>query len=254
LAFLAFGLTASATYILNDLVDVEYDRRHPRKCLRPFSAGDISLLSGWLIWPIILFLAFTISIATLPKLFLVALSAYLALNFAYSFFLKKKAIIDVITLASLYTIRIIAGILALGVPLSFWLLSFSMFFFLSLALLKRFTEIKYVDFSDPSLKLAGRGYYPDDLSSVSSMGIASGYISVLVLALYVQDANVSHRFHQPEFIWLACPLLFFWISRIWLLVHRGRLDDDPVFFAAKDGVSWLILAGFVVLFLCAKLV
>ena len=190
----------------------------------------------------------------MPRLFIAVQTTYLALTFAYSFFLKKKVIVDVITLAGLYTIRIIAGIAAISAPLSFWLLSFSMFIFLSLALVKRFSEIKSIQNSELPVKIAGRGYYLDDLELVSSMGIGAGYISVLVLALYIQDISITHLYHRPEFIWLACPLLLFWISRIWLIAHRGKMHDDPVFFAAKDRVSWLILLGFALLFLFARFI
>ena len=181
-------------------------------------------------------------------------ATYLLLTFVYSFSLKKKVIVDVITLAGLYTIRIIAGIAALNISLSFWLLSFSMFIFLSLALVKRFSEIKSIQNSELPLKLSGRGYYIDDLELVSSMGISAGYISVLVLALYIQDISITNLYHRPEFIWLACPLLLFWISRIWLIAHRGKMHDDPVFFAAKDRASWLTLVGFTFLFLLARFI
>ena len=254
LAFIVFGLTASSAYILNDLVDIQDDRRHPRKKLRPFAAGNVNLLYGWLLWPTLLVFAFAISIWTMPRFFMAVQATYLLLTFVYSFSLKKKVIVDVITLAGLYTIRIIAGIAALNISLSFWLLSFSMFIFLSLALVKRFSEIKSIQNSELPLKLSGRGYYIDDLELVSSMGISAGYISVLVLALYIQDISITNLYHRPEFIWLACPLLLFWISRIWLIAHRGKMHDDPVFFAAKDRASWLTLVGFTFLFLLARFI
>jgi len=252
LAFIAFGLTASSAYILNDLVDINIDRLHPRKKFRPFAAGSVFLLYGWFLWPTLIAVAFAISIWTLPIVFVVVQAIYLALTFAYSFFLKKKVFLDVITLAGLYTMRIIAGIAAISVSLSFWLLSFSMFIFLSLALVKRFSEIKVMQSSVSSLNLPGRGYLIDDLELVSSMGISAGYISVLVLAFYIQDVTITHLYNRPEFIWLTCPLSLFWISRIWLIAHRGEMYDDPVFFAAKDNVSWFILSGFVALFLLAR--
>jgi len=254
LAFIVFGLSASSAYILNDLVDINDDRHHPRKKLRSFAAGNVSLLYGWLLWPTLLAVAFIISIWTLPRVFILVQATYLALTVAYSFFLKKKVIVDVITLAGLYSIRIIAGIAALSVPLSFWLLSFSMFIFLSLALVKRFSEIKSIQTFESPVKLLGRGYYLDDLELVSSMGIGAGYISVLVLALYIHEISITHLYSFPELIWLSCPLLLFWISRIWFIAHRGRMHDDPVFFAAKDRVSWLILVVFVFLFLLARFI
>lgn len=252
LAFIAFGLTASSAYVLNDLVDINDDRRHPRKKFRPFAAGNISLIYGWVLWPTLLVAALLISFLSLPKAFVTVLTTYLFLTLAYSFILKRKVIVDALTLAALYTLRIIAGIYAIGVPLSFWLLSFSMFFFLSLALVKRFSEIKSIQSSEAHASLAGRGYYLEDLELVSSMGIGSGYISILVLALYIQDISSSHLYPHPEFIWLACPLLLFWISRIWLISHRGKMHDDPVFFAAKDKISWCSLAGLILLFFLAR--
>lgn len=254
LAFVVFGLTASSAYLLNDLVDVADDRHHPRKRLRPFAAGHLSLLHGWLAWPLLLVLAFTLDGLGLPWNFTVALMAYFMFTVAYSLRLKQIPVVDVLLLAILYTLRIIAGAAAIAVPLSFWLLSFSMFLFLSLALIKRYNELRYARKVDQSSPLRGRGYVPQDLELVSSLGGNAGYIAVLVLALYIQDSHTASLYATPNFIWLACPLLLFWISRAWLIAHRGYMHDDPIVFASKDRVSWAVAALFVIVFVLARVV
>ena len=254
LAFLVFGLTASSVYLLNDLVDVADDRHHSRKRHRPFAAGNLGLVQGWLIWPALLLLAFTLSGMGLPWPFTAALATYFVLTLAYSLRLKQVPVVDVLTLAALYTLRIIAGAAAVAVPLSFWLLSFSMFLFLSLAFIKRYSELRAARATGQSTALRGRGYEPQDLELVSSLGGTAGYISVLVLALYIQDSHTASLYATPTFIWLACPLLLFWISRAWLITHRGHMHDDPIVFALKDRVSWVVAALFVVVFVLAKVI
>lgn len=256
LAFIAFGLAASGAYLLNDLVDVGDDRRHERKRLRPFAAGDLGLLHGWLAWPLLLVSALTLAAWALPWPFTVSLALYVAMTCAYSFKLKQLPIVDVVTLAGLYTLRIIAGAAAIMVPLSFWLLSFSMFLFLSLALIKRYSELvgarEAEGADDQSMPLRGRGYGPQDLQLVSSLGGSAGYIAVLVLALYIQDGHTASLYAEPRFIWLACPLLLYWISRAWLIAHRGHMHDDPIVFAIKDRASWAVLALCALVFMLAR--
>lgn len=254
LAFFVFGLTASSVYLLNDLVDVADDRHHPRKKHRPFASGSLSLLHGWLAWPGFLVVAFALASFLLPLSFVAALSIYFVSTLAYSFNLKKRAMIDVLTLAGLYTLRIIAGAAAVSVPLSFWLLTFSMFIFLSLAFIKRFSELKIARDKGREGNLRGRGYAHDDLEVVSSMGTSSGYLAVLVLALYIQDSHTATLYRTPQFIWLACPLLLYWISRAWLIAHRGQMHDDPIVFALKDAKSWVVAICFVFVFGLARLV
>lgn len=254
IAFFVFGLTASSVYLLNDLVDVADDRHHPRKRRRPFASGDLSLLHGWLAWPLLTITAFAIASITLPPIFAGVLGTYFVLTLAYSLRLKQSAVIDVLTLAGLYTLRIIAGAAAIGVPLSFWLLTFSMFIFLSLALIKRFSELKTARDNGSQERIRGRGYIHEDLEVVSSMGTSAGYLAVLVLALYIQDSHTAELYATPKFIWLACPLLLFWISRAWLIAHRGQMHDDPIVFALKDRVSWLVAACFFAAFGLARLV
>ena len=252
LAFFVFGLTASSVYLLNDLVDVMDDRHHARKRKRPFASGDLSLLAGWLAWPGLLLSAIVISGLLLPGRFTGVLGSYFLLTLAYSFSLKRRAVVDVITLAALYTVRIVAGAMAVSVTLSFWLLSFSMFLFLSLAFVKRFGELEKARAKGKPGDIRGRGYSPDDLDMVSSMGVASGYMAVLVMALYIQDSKTAILYHEPKFIWLACPLLLYWISRIWMITHRGHMHDDPIVFAIKDKTSWLVGSGFLAVFALAR--
>jgi 4-hydroxybenzoate polyprenyltransferase/phosphoserine phosphatase len=252
LAFVVFGLTASSVYLLNDLVDVADDRHHARKRHRPFAAGHLSLLQGWLAWPLLLTSAFTLSVMALPWPFTLSLGAYFVLTVAYSLRLKQIPMVDVLTLAGLYTLRIIAGAAAIAVPLTFWLLSFSMFLFLSLAFIKRYSELKAARTGGQSSALRGRGYSPQDLELVANLGGSAGYTGVLVLALYIQDSHTASLYATPQFIWLACPMLLYWISRAWLIAHRGQMHDDPIVFALKDRVSWAVVALFAVVFVLAK--
>lgn len=254
LAFIAFGLTASSVYLLNDLVDVGDDRHHQRKRTRPLACGNLSLFAGWVAWPLLLILAFTLAGIWLPWLFTVSLACYFVLTVAYSLRLKQLPIVDVMTLAGLYTMRIIAGAAAVDVPVSFWLLSFSMFIFLSLAFIKRYSELRIAREAGKSTRLRGRGYTHEDLELVTSLGSNAGYIAVLVLALFIQDSHTASMYATPEFIWLACPLLLFWISRAWLIAHRGEMHDDPIVFALKDRLSWAVIALFLILFALAKVV
>ena len=249
-------MTASSVYVLNDLVDVADDRHHSRKRNRPLASGNLSLLHGWLAWPVLLISAFTLAgpVGGLPMPFLLSLAIYFVLTVAYSLRLKQVPIVDVLTLATLYTLRIIAGAAAIAVPLSFWLLSFSMFIFLSLAFIKRYSELRVARDAGQIGLLRGRGYDPKDLELVSSLGGSAGYAAVLVLALYIQDDRTASMYATPSIIWLACPLLLFWISRVWLIAHRGHMHDDPIVFAMHDRLSWGIAALFASVFVLAKVV
>ena len=238
MAFVIFSLTASSVYLLNDLVDVQDDRHHARKRHRPFASGALGLIMGWAAWPALLLVAVVLSALLMPVLFSVTLGIYFVLTLAYSLQLKQLAVVDVLTLAALYTLRIIAGAAAIDVAVSFWLLLFSMFIFLSLALIKRFSELKVARNAGKNGALRGRGYQSDDLELVSSLGGSSGFIAVLVFALYIQDSQAAHLNAMPQLIWLACPVMLFWISRAWLIAHRGQMHDDPIVFALKDKISW----------------
>jgi 4-hydroxybenzoate polyprenyltransferase len=217
---------------------VQDDRHHVRKRFRPFASGALSLVKGWVAWPLLLLLAFGGAVAFMPVLFSLSLGVYFMLTMAYSLRFKQLAVVDVLTLAALYTLRLIAGAAAIDVAVSFWLLLFSMFIFLSLALIKRYSELKVARDAGKTGALRGRGYEPDDLELVSSLGGSAGFIAVLVLALYIQDGQSAHLYAMPQLIWLTCPAMLFWISRTWLIAHRGRMHDDPIVFALKDKVSW----------------
>jgi 4-hydroxybenzoate polyprenyltransferase len=250
LAFFAFGFCASSAYLLNDLIDLEDDRHHPSKCRRPFASGALSLAWGVAIFPALLLGAFALSVFLLPWRFGVVLLTYYALTIGYSMYLKRQVMVDVVVLAALYTLRIVAGATAIGAPLSFWMLAFSMFIFLSLALVKRYAELHSMQVRGLA-KSRGRGYVASDLQLISALGTSAGYLSVLVLALYIQDANTATLYRHPRIIWLACPLLLYWISRTWIIAHRGQMNDDPIVFAARDRVSLIVVALCAIVFWAA---
>ena len=240
IAFIVFGLCASSAYLLNDLLDLEDDRYHHSKRNRPLASGAIPVLNGIIMVPVLLMLSFGSSIVLLPISFVFSLAVYFLVTVAYSLYFKHKMMVDVIILAALYTLRIIAGNFAFGLELTFWLLAFSNFIFLSLAFVKRCTELIKVRITRIDGKSRGRDYYPSDLEIIAAMGVASGFISVLVLALYIQEQATVTLYSNPQLIWLACPLLLFWIGRIWLLTQRGLMHDDPIVFAIKDPTSLFI--------------
>ncbi|MGH8497863.1 MAG: UbiA family prenyltransferase, partial [Methylococcales bacterium] len=233
LAFVSFGLTASSVYLLNDLLDLSDDRHHHSKCRRPFASGQLSVISGVLAAPLLLVVA--IGIATfLPWKYSVLLAGYYCLTVAYSFWLKRLVMLDAIVLAALYTARIVAGATAVHISPSFWLLAFSMFIFLSLALLKRYSELVSLRRAGEWKRARGRDYHVEDIELLASLGASAGYGSVLVLALYINSAAVQGLYHEPRLIWFACPLLLYWISRAWIVAHRGEMHDDPVVYAVRD--------------------
>lgn len=244
LAFAAFSLCASAVYWLNDLADLDADRQHPTRSKRPFAAGDLPLWVGLAGSPILLLGSLALA-ASLSWSFALVLLTYIVITSLYSWSLKEIALIDVFCLAGLYTLRLIAGHEATAVKYSAWLLVFSMFTFLSLALVKRFVEIDAVRRAS-RVEVKRRGYGPGDVNLVSMLGIGSGLIAVLVLALYVNSQQVLELYRHPLLLLLMCPLLLYWIGRVWLLAHRGQMHDDPIVFALKDlpsyGVGVLALA------------
>lgn len=246
IAFMAFSLCASSVYLLNDMLDLEADRQHHSKNKRPFAAGTLSLLFGLIAAPSLLLGALLLSLL-LPLKFFGVLAAYYVATLAYSFGLKRLVMLDVLALAGLYTVRIVAGAAATAIPLSFWLLMFSIFIFLSLAMVKRFAELHAMKLQG-KLKAKGRGYQVEDLNLLQSLGAASGYISILVLALYVNSPDVSKMYAQPKLIWLLVPVMLYWISRVWMQTYRGHMDDDPLVFALKDRIS-LITGAFAALVL-----
>jgi 4-hydroxybenzoate polyprenyltransferase len=236
--FLAFGLCASSVYLFNDLMDLEADRHHPRKRARPLAAGRVPVTMAPALILILLAGALVVSLG-LPKLFLGALGAYVVLNVAYSIWLKSVPVLDVLILAGLYTLRIMAGAAATGVWPSTWLLAFSMFLFLSLALVKRYAELMAMRALDGA-KAKARGYRLDDAELLASLGGGAGYLAVLVLALYV-DGAARVLYSRPQLIWVLCVLLLYWISHLWLMAHRKRMHDDPLVFAIRDRTSQVLL-------------
>lgn len=248
-AFIAFGLCASGVYLLNDLLDLAPDRQHARKRKRPFAAGDLPLIHGLLAAPLLTLVGFGLALWTSPA-FALVLVGYYVMTLAYSFVLKRMVMIDVVMLAALYTVRIIGGAVAIDVELSFWMLAFSMFIFLSLALLKRYTELEAV-ISAGKTKASGRGYAVGDLPLIQSFGAAAGYIGVLVFALYINSPESLALYQQPKILWLLCPVLLYWISRAWIIAHRGDMHDDPIVFAARDRVSQAIALLALVIVGCA---
>lgn len=247
IAFLAFGMTASSAYVLNDLLDLTADRHHPRKRHRPFASGDLAPSAGFWLVPSLLVGAGVLAML-LPAAFSLVLIVYFAGTLAYSFQLKHHVMLDVMTLAGLYTLRLIAGVVAASVAPTFWLLAFSVFIFLSLALVKRHSELRVMQ-REGKQEARGRGYQVGDLTILSAAGIASGYLAVLVLALYVNSPEVLRLYRTPEAIWLLCFLLLYWVSRMWMITHRGDMHDDPIVFALTDGPSLVIgvLAGAIVI-------
>ena len=237
----AFSICASSVYLLNDLLDLDADRQHRSKRNRPFASGKISLLAGFLLAPLLLFVSAAMA-CSLGWKFAAIFGVYYLLTVLYSLRLKQIELLDVLTLAGLYGIRVLAGGVVADVPVSDWLMMLSLFLFLSLAFAKRFTELLAVR-SSTDTQLKGRAYVASDTELVSSMGVGSGYLSVLVLAMYISHPSVTSLYHHPQALWLACPVLLYWISRVWLLAHRGAMHDDPIIFALRDRQSWLVVVA-----------
>ena len=253
LGFLCFGLFASATYIVNDLFDLDADRHHKTKKRRAFAAGVLSVQAGIGASAILLASGIALSFL-LPPGFRLTLFGYLGMTLAYSFWFKRVASVDVLLLAALYTIRVIAGAFAIGIALSFWLLAFSMFIFLSLALVKRVAELIELKERErammPSIAadpangvVKGREYSTEDIPILQNLGASSGYLAVLVLALYIYSPEVLLLYQTPEILWLIAPLMLLWVTRLWVMTARGFMHEDPVVFAMKDPETWLA-AGF----------
>src|SRR4026208_323378 len=237
-AFAAFCCAAAGGYVLNDLLDREADRKHRVKRNRPFAANLLSRSFGMVLVPLLFAAPLLWSLWLSPK-FLALLTLYVVLTTAYSVYLKRIAVLDVLLLAGLYTPGVLAGVAASHVRFSTWLLAFSMFLFLSLAFLKRYAELSELP-AEAGEGLERRGYLRGDRARLGSGGGASGYLSVLVLALYINSEEVVVLYHTPLLLWLICPLLLFWISRMWLLAHRGRMDQDPIVASVRDPASYVI--------------
>jgi 4-hydroxybenzoate polyprenyltransferase len=239
IAFVAFCCCASSGYLVNDLCDLPADRHHPAKRLRPFASGELPLAYGFAMAPVLAVFGCLLA-GLLSGLSLGIVVLYFIVAAAYSLSLKKEVLLDVFTLASLYTLRIIEGGLAAAVPLSVWLLAFSMFLFLSLAFIKRYAELVIMRSVDGDQAKA-RSYEPSDAELLVSKGTASGYAAVLVLSLYIGSGAVKVLYSTHEVLWLVCPLLLYWISYLWLVAHRGKMHHDPLIFAVRDRTSRILI-------------
>ncbi|MBV9611455.1 MAG: UbiA family prenyltransferase [Acidobacteriaceae bacterium] len=247
----SFSFCASSVYLINDITDLESDRQHARKRKRPFASGDLPIAVGLVLAPLLLVAAFALTVLLRFEATLV-LGVYFTLTLLYSFWLKRKLLVDVFTLAALYTLRIIAGHAAYGVEISTYLLSFSVFVFLSLGFCKRSSELYNLQQSGRE-QAARRGYRASDLIHINIYGIATGVAASVVLTLYMNSENVRVLYRHPSFLWLLSPLVLYWISRIWIITARGNMDEDPIIFAAKDPITrMIIILGVAVMFLATR--
>ncbi len=252
-AFFSFGLCASATYIINDLLDIEADRRHPRKRRRPFAAGDLSAFAG--VAAVVLMMCASVTLALLLPRFFASMGGvhapghaisffdwllfYTVTTLAYSFYLKRKLLLDVFVLSGLYTVRILAGSAATGVVMSPWLAGFSVFFFLSLAFVKRFSELEGLRETGKAVT-NGRGYFVSDLEQLRTLGTGAAYAAVVVMTLYITNPETTSFYHHTVRLWLVVPVLLLWLSQVWMLASRGQMHDDPVVWACTDKRSLLL--------------
>lgn len=236
---LAFSLVASSVYVVNDLVDLEHDRVHPRKRFRPLANGDVSVGLARVIVGLCLVAAGAISILLMPVSFTLWLATYAVVTSAYSFILKRIVLVDVITLAGLYALRVAAGGAAANVEVSPWLLGFSLFLFMSLAFLKRYAELRDT-IEREGTHVSGRGYHVGDSTFVLVAGTALGFVAVMVFTMYVNGPQVQALYTHPHRLWLIAPCLVYWVSHLWLTAQRGGMHDDPIVFAARDAHSWAV--------------
>lgn len=251
IGFLAFSFAASSIYIVNDILDIPADRAHARKKNRPLARGDLRLETALILSLCLAILAGVLGWYAQTD-FLAALAAYFVITSLYSFRLKQIAVIDVITLACLYGLRVFAGGILTGIVLSKWLITFSLFFFLSLALLKRFSELRLA--KSETAALPGRGYSPSDAVPVGIFGIASGYTAALVFSLYLSSPELGSNYQSPSILWLMLPIIVWWISRSWILAFRGQISDDPIEFALKDRPSYVALGAIFLLMMLAMFI
>ena len=237
--FVAWCLCASGVYLVNDWFDLEDDRRHPYKMHRPLAAGTLNYRWLWLLVPALFLSGLGVAFLILPSPFGRTLLLYVALTTSYSLYLKRLLILDVLVLAALYALRVLSGGFATGIPVSPWLLAFSMFLFLSLAIVKRFTELGSLE-SGSRGEASSRNYRIEDIEIFKTIGPTSGYLSVLVLVLYINSREVAILYRQPIILWLVGPCLLYWITRVWLLANRGEMHEDPIVFTLKDPASYIV--------------
>jgi len=251
ISFIAFCLVASSGYLFNDLLDLEADRKHPEKKARPLAAGQISVLYSKVFILVLLVIAFSIALLFVNINFFLILSVYCLLTAIYSLFLKRKIIVDILALSILYTLRVVAGGFAVDLPLSVWLLAFSMFIFLSLASVKRLAEL--IENASIGLKnLVGRSYEISDIAIIGGVSLVSGYISVLVVIFHIFTEATQEYYSQPEILLGACPIIVYWITRMILLAHRGQMHHDPILFSFRDNPSRLSAVLIILITIVAK--
>lgn len=250
-AVAAFCCIASSVYLLNDVIDIEADRRHATKRRRPIASGQLSPAFGLILSAVVGVVGFAVACTCVSMPFAGTLAVYGALATAYSLFVKRQLLLDVILLAGLYTLRIAAGAVAARVPLSPWLAAFAMFFFFSLALGKRYIELRRTTVGGQPPP-TGRGYRSDDAPLLESLGPASGFLAVLVFCLYIDSDAVAALYHRAWLLWAVCPVLLYWVTRFWLLARRDEVHDDPVVFALKDRASLTSIALTAALVLAAS--
>jgi 4-hydroxybenzoate polyprenyltransferase/phosphoserine phosphatase len=252
LAFFSFSLIASSVYVLNDMLDISSDRIHPTKRKRPFASGDLSLKVGFWLFPLLFLLGLVPSVLFLPDNFNFILIVYFVLTSLYSFYLKRVYILDILILSVLYTLRLLAGAIVVEVQISPWLIAFSIFIFISLACVKRFTELYSLNLANQQ-KVAGRGYISEDINLVKTIGVSSGLLSTLVFVLYVNSKEVIALYKQPLLLYFVAFLLLYWILRIWFIAVRGKMTDDPIVFTLKDKSSLSIFILIILIVLGAIL-
>ncbi len=252
IAFLCFGLCASSIYLFNDLIDIEDDRNHEDKRNRQLAAGNLTIMGALFLIAVLLTISFTFSYILLPINFLLIILLYIFINIFYSIYLKNIILLDLFLLAFLYTLRLIAGAEAMYLETTFWIITFSMFIFFSLAVVKRYTEfVRKGNNNEGAIKV--RSYTDRDKLFLFILGITTGLISVLVLALYINEVSRIDIYPQKELLWFSCPLLFYWMTRVWLLASRGEMNYDPVIFAIKDNQSRFIGILFLSVFLMSAI-
>jgi 4-hydroxybenzoate polyprenyltransferase len=249
IAFFAFSFAASASYVLNDLWDLENDRAHPRKRLRPFASGRIPVVQGLVASAVSLVVALALASAV-SRNFLLMLLLYLAITSAYSWMLKERALIDVLTLSLLYTLRILAGSVAIGIPSSSWQLAFSAFIFLSLALVKRCAELVSLEQTGQA-SAPGRDYRVGDLAVLWPLGVGAALSAVVVFGLFISTDETRQRYATPELLWLVALGLVYWLARLWIKTSRGKMDDDPLVYAVKDSGSVMAVSFMIAITLLA---
>lgn len=239
LGFFFFCLLASSAYLINDLVDLENDKRHIKKQSRPFASGELSSKTGYILAPLLVLTALSLSLL-LPLNFLIVAISYYCLTLLYTFFIKKIKWLDAILLAILYSMRVFAGMTLIKNGFSFWLIFFVLCLFFSLALLKRYTELTFMQ-TQNKFSMLGRAYQIKDKANLEILGHASGYLSVLIFIFYIYSAKAQFFYNSPLLLWIICPCLFIWLNHMWRLAQEGKIHDDPVVFTVRNGLSWVFL-------------